>query len=364
VKADGSFTITKPEGTGGLVSTLTVGEQLLYEIGDPHSYILPDAVCDFTQVRLTEEGRDRVRVDGARGRAPTPTYKVSATYPGGYASVGAMVVSGFDAAPRARRNGDAIVAKCRRMLAEAGLKDFSRTAVDVIGAETLYGANARDTQTLREVVLRVAVRHDRAEGAELFSKEYVGSGLSMAAGRCGIAAGRPAVSPVIRLHSCLIDKARVPVTVSVDGKPVHHVAAPAPAPSGQPDDAPDVASDLAPGRRIDVPLIRLAVARSGDKGNDSNIGVMARRPEYLPAIRAALTPSAVKRYFAHYAEGPVERYELPGIHALNFVLRDSLGGGGTSSPNLDTQAKTYAQLLLAFPVAVPEGWGNELGIAS
>ena len=110
-----------------------------------------------------------------------------------------------------------------------------------------------------------------------------------------------------------------------------------------------------------MPLVRLAVARSGDKGNDANIGVMARRAEYLPAIRAALTPAAVKTYFAHYAEGPVERYDLPGLHALNFVLRDSLGGGGTSSANLDTQAKTYAQLLLAFPVPVPEAWGNELG---
>ena len=363
VQADGSFTITKPAGTGGLVSALSVGEQLLYEIGDPRSYILPDVVCDFTQVRLIEEGRDRVRVDRARGTAPTSTYKVSATYPGGYASVGAMVVSGYDATARARRNGEAIVTKCRRMLGEVGLKDFSRTAVDVIGAETLYGANARDAQTLREVVLRVAVRHERPEGAELFSKEYVGSGLSMAAGRCGIAAGRPAVSPVIRLHSCLIDKARVPVAVSVDGAPVPYVEAPASTSGAQPGDAADIASDLPPGRRIDVPLIRLAVARSGDKGNDSNIGVMARRPEYLPAIRAALTPAAVKRYFAHYAEGPVERYELPGIHALNFVLRDSLGGGGTSSANLDTQAKTYAQLLLAFPVAVPEGWGNELGLA-
>lgn len=110
-----------------------------------------------------------------------------------------------------------------------------------------------------------------------------------------------------------------------------------------------------------MPLIRLAVARSGDKGDDANIGVMARRSDYLPVIRAALTPAAVKRYFAHLAKGEVERFDLPGIHGLNFVLRDSLGGGGTSSLHLDTQAKTYAQLLLAFPVPVPEGWANELG---
>jgi hypothetical protein len=235
------------------------------------------------------------------------------------------------------------------MLADAGLGDYRRATLNVIGAETLYGANAHDAGALREAVLRLAIHHDKNEGAELFSREFVGSGLSMATGRCGLAAGRPNVSPVVRLYSFLIDKDKVPVAVSVDGKPVAF--------------APAKISVLPPGRRIDVPLVKLAVARSGDKGNDANIGVMARRAEYLPAIRAALTPAAVKTYFAHFAEGSVERYDLPGLAALNFVLRDSLGGGGTSSANLDTQAKTYAQLLLAFPVPVPEAWSNELGAA-
>jgi len=168
---------------------------------------------------------------------------------------------------------------------------------------------------------------------------------------------------VVRLYSFLIDKEKVPVKVSVDGKPVAFEPATISASAAPPAKAPPASDGLPAGRRIEVPLVKLAVARSGDKGNDANIGVMARRAEYLPAIRQALTPAAVKKYFAHYAEGPVERYELPGIHALNFVLRDSLGGGGTSSANLDTQAKTYAQLLLAFPVPVPEVWGNELGAA-
>jgi len=185
----------------------------------------------------------------------------------------------------------------------------------------------------------------------------------MATGRCSVAAGRPNVSPVVRLYSFLIDKDKVPASVSVDGKPVAFAPAKIVTRAEVPAKAVHAAPDLPPGRRIEVPLVKLAVARSGDKGNDANIGVMARRAEYLPAIRLALTPAAVKSYFAHYAEGAVERYELPGLHALNFVLHDSLGGGGTSSANLDTQAKTYAQLLLAFPVPVPEAWGNELGAA-
>jgi hypothetical protein len=102
------------------------------------------------------------------------------------------------------------------------------------------------------------------------------------------------------------------------------------------------------------------VARSGDKGNDANVGVMARRPEYAAAIRAALTADAVKRYFGHYTQGLVERFELPGIHGFNFLLHDSLGGGGTSSVHVDVQAKTYGQLLLSYPVPVPTAWADEL----
>jgi hypothetical protein len=364
VKADGTFIVTKPAGTGGLVSPLTVGEQLLYEIGDPQNYILPDVVCDFSGVRLIEDGRDRVRVESARGRPPTATYKVSATWPGGFSSIGTMTVVGFEAAERARRNGEAILKKSRKMLAAASLGDYRRANMNVIGTETLYGANARAAYEAREVVLRLAIHHEKNEGAELFSREFVGSGLSMATGRCSVAAGRPNVSPVVRLYSFLIDKHKVPVSISVDGKPVtftpENTIAAAESSASL---SPEIMPALPPGRRIEVPLVKLAVARSGDKGNDANIGVMARRAEYLPAIRAALTSTAVKTYFAHYAEGPVERYDLPGLHALNFVLRDSLGGGGTSSANLDTQAKTYAQLLLAFQVPVPEAWGNELGVA-
>jgi hypothetical protein len=361
--ADGSLVVTKPARTGGLVSPLTVGEQMLYEIGDPRAYLLPDVACDFTAVRLVQQGKDRVLVTGARGRPPTATYKVSATYAGGFGSIGTMVVAGFDAAEKARANGAAILAKTRRMLAGAGLEEFTEWAMQIVGAESLYGAGARPAAgESREVVLRLAIRHAKSEGAELFSKEFVGSGLSMSTGRCGLGAGRPSVSPIVRLHSFLIDKRKVDVTVRVAGE---RVALPHSVTVGDADRPPPqgvAAVELPPGRRIEVPLIRLAVARSGDKGNDANIGVIARKPDYLPAIRAALTPEAVRRHFAHLAEGAVERFELPGIHALNFILRDSLGGGGTSSLRLDTQAKTYAQLLLGFPVAVPEGWANELGV--
>jgi hypothetical protein len=104
-----------------------------------------------------------------------------------------------------------------------------------------------------------------------------------------------------------------------------------------------------------VPLIRLAFARSGDKGNNANIGVMARKPAYAPYIRAALTEAAVSAWFAHLFEGgkgKVERFDLPGTHALNFLLHDALGGGGVASLRNDPQGKALAQQLLDFPVPV------------
>ena len=363
--ADGSFVVTKPEGTGGIVSPFSVGEQMLYEIGDPAAYILPDVVCDFTGVTMRQDGKDRVRVEGARGRMPTRTYKVSATYPGGFRLVSSSVIAGYDASAKARRVADAVLRRTGKMLADAGVAPFGDVAVDVIGDEALYGGSADPRRSApREVVLRICVQHARPEPLELFAKESVGTALAMTTGRCGIDAGRPSASPMVKLFSFLLDKAFVAISVRIDG--VEIPFAPFLPPKDHVDHVPvtSVADGaLPPGRRIEVPLIKLAVARSGDKGDGSNIGVIARKPEYLPAIRASLTADAVKAYFAHYAKGKVERFDLPGTHAVNFLLHNSLGGGGTSSVRLDTQAKTFGQLLLSIPVSVPEAWGNELGAA-
>lgn len=365
VSADGTFIVTKPQGTGGAVTPFTVGEQLLYEIGDPSAYLLPDVTCDFTQVTLTQDGVDRVRVEGARGKPPTSTYKVSATYAGGFRSIGSTVFAGFDAPEKARRTGEAIIARCEKMLRDRGIDGFRAKNVDIIGNDALYGhTDGKAWPQVRECVLRVAVQHDRPEATDLFAREYVGTGLSMSTGRCGLEGGRPSVSPVVKLFSFLLDKAQAPASVTLDGAPVPFDPPKARGAAATSSTARATIPDYVPnGREITVPLIAVAVARSGDKGADANIGVMAREAKFLPAIRASLTEGAVKRHFAHFVGGAVERYDLPGMSALNFVLRDSLGGGGTSSVRLDVQAKTYAQLLLSIPVSIPEAWGNEVKAA-
>ena len=105
-----------------------------------------------------------------------------------------------------------------------------------------------------------------------------------------------------------------------------------------------------------VPLSTIAHGRSGDKGNLSNIAILARKPEYLPHIAAQLTPEAVKDYMAHVVEGTVERYDWPGLNGFNFILNQSLGGGGVASLRYDPQGKAHAQMLMDFPVKVPASW--------
>ncbi|MGA2129985.1 MAG: acyclic terpene utilization AtuA family protein, partial [Xanthobacteraceae bacterium] len=157
--ADGTFEICKPDGTGGLVTPLSVGEQMLYEIGDPASYMLPDVICDFRQVTLSSVAPDRVRVGGARGRTPTPTLKVSATWHDGYRVIGTVTIGGHDAATKAERVGEAILTRVRRLLAAAGFADFAETSIEVLGAEAMYGPRRRPAaMQSREVVLKIAAR--------------------------------------------------------------------------------------------------------------------------------------------------------------------------------------------------------------
>src|SRR5262245_55552687 len=157
-RPDGSFEIGKPEGTGGLVSPATVAEQIVYEVGDPAAYVLPDVVCDWSNVRLEQSGKDRVRVSGAKGRAPTQSYKVSATYADGYRAAVTMMIGGRDAVAKAEATAGAILARARRLMLAAGFDDFSETSVEVLGSEASFGDHSRARGT-REVLLKIAVRH-------------------------------------------------------------------------------------------------------------------------------------------------------------------------------------------------------------
>ena len=373
---DGAFTVSKPEGTGGLVSRHTVGEQMLYELGDPADYVLPDVVCDFTGVALEEAGPDRVRVTGARGRAATPTYKANATCLDGYRATALFMIGGIDARLKGDAVADAILQRTRRLFRERGLADYRATDVEILGAEATYGPHARARET-REVVVKIAAHHDSREAVEIFTREIAPAVTGMAPGVTGIFGGRPRVSPVARLHSFLIDKALVPAAVAVDEMttdvPARIPRAPVPSASvARPESDPPtdegdadlpVPSDP-PEHSVLVPLAGLALARSGDKGDSANIGVIARHPDFVPILRARLTEDAVAAHFGHVLRGPVRRYELPGIQAFNFVLHEALGGGGVASLRMDPQAKAFAQMLLDIDIAVPEPLARARGLVA
>ena len=349
-REDGSFIVTKPPATGGLVTPATVGEQLLYEIGDPASYLLPDVTCDFRAVRMEQAGPHRVLVTGARGRPPTASYKVSATAHAGFKVSGQLTIVGIDAPAKAWRTGEALLERGRRLLGEHGFADFLATNIELLGTESAYGPHARPLAT-REAVLRLTVTHADKRGLEMFSREFAAPGTSWSPGTTG-AGGRPSVSPVLRQVAWLVPKEQVTPAVTIDGA-TSAVALPLAGPQVAPEPLEPSAGVVPAGPRTSVPLVRIAFARSGDKGDTSNIGLIARRPALLPVLKEQATPERVKAYLGHLVLGSVVRHDLPGIHAVNFVCERALGGGGMASLRNDALGKGMAQMLLELPVEVP-----------
>ncbi|XP_061815058.1 uncharacterized protein lratb.1 [Nerophis lumbriciformis] len=353
--ADGSFILSKSPKTGGLVSFGTAAEQLVYELGDPQRYMLPDVVCDFSHVRIQEvsgvEG-GAVRVSGAKGLAPSGDYKVCATYMDGFRATAVCPLAGPRASEKARRTGDSIIKRTRRMFKHLGMDDFTSINIQVLGAEDTYGANACNKDA-REAVLWMAVHHKNKKALEVFSREVAPAGTGMAPGLCGIVGGRPRVSPVLKPLFFFHPKCQVKVDIHMDGQLMESLLETGPeageleAPPTWTEDTPD--TELPAGSHC-YRLEELAYARSGDKGDSANIGVIARHGLIFPYLKKHLTSSVVEEYLAHVfppgLSGAVTRYTLPGINALNFVLKNSLGGGGVASLRSDPQGKAFAQMLL------------------
>jgi hypothetical protein len=210
---DGTFVVTKHDGTGGLVTVDTVSEQLVYEMGDPGRYITPDCVADFTSIRLARDGEDRVSVRGIRGLPATDTFKVSISYLEGYKAVGQLTVSGPDALAKARICADALWGRLRR----AGF-DYDDSLTEFVGVDACHGSMARRDDA-PEVVLRVGVKDaDRAK-VDRFGKEIAPLVTSGPPGVTGFAGGRPKATEVLGYWPTLIPKHLVRPQVSVEEVP-------------------------------------------------------------------------------------------------------------------------------------------------
>jgi hypothetical protein len=212
------------------------------------------------------------------------------------------------------------------------------------------------------VLLRLVVQHPSRDALEIFAREIGSVGLSCAPGTTGIYSGRPKPTPVVRLFTFFLDKRTL-------GRPRVQIGDAEPIEIDLPFDggyAPSLPNSTAPAdgipveATVDLPLRRLAYARSGDKGNSSNVAIIARRPEYLPLLRREVTPERIVAQLGHLVGGPAERFEAPGLHALNFLIADALGGGGMASLRIDPQGKAYGQMALEMTIPVPKSWAEEL----
>lgn len=340
---DGSCIITKPVGTGGLVSFGTVAEQLLYETGDPKAYIVPDVTCDFTNVTIKEIAADRVLVANATGLAPPEMLKACATWDDGWRAIAYQPVIGPCAEEKAQKQAGALFERGRKMLRNRNLADWRRTECVLIGGS-------------EEVVAKLVVEHDEMLACQMFAREQFAAISSMAPGT-SVAFGVQ-VQPCMNLISFLVSRDDAPARIDVGNgfqpyvqPPVGASGNPLPVTKQRPSGHAESFSNFAAAKNAagsDSTIAALAYVRSGEKGETINIGVIARSPELLPIVRSALTPRALRNHLSDLGSFEVTIYELPGIHALNIVLEGALPGGLNASQRLDPAAKSIGQRLTSL----------------
>ncbi|MEO3855833.1 acyclic terpene utilization AtuA family protein [Acrocarpospora sp. B8E8] len=347
LRPDGSSVITKHPGTGGLVSVGTVTAQLLYEIASPR-YLGPDVTARFDTIRLTQIGPNRVLVTGVTGEPPPETLKVAVNRLGGYRNTMTLVLTGLDLAAKAQLAEEAIWARVPK-------ESFEQAHMDLT---PLDGETA---------LLRITVMDpDRKRAGRAFSSAVVETGLASYPGLYGLTPPGDATAYGVYTPSS-IARDKVHVQVWLDGReipiPPDDLPRPLPLPA-----AP--ASGLPYGTHVGpwttaglplpadvteetVPLGRIAGARSGDKGGDANLGVWVRTPEEYAWLSGYLTVERLRELLPEVRDRPIERFVLPNLLALNFLVYGLLGQGVAASPRLDPQAKALGERLRAVRVPLP-----------
>ena len=351
MEPSGEFTVTKHPRTGGLVSEKTVKEQLLYEMGDPSLYITPDGIARFDTIELKEAGPNKVRISGIKGEPHTPFFKVSMSHDDGWKASGAILVSG----PNVKAKAEAFAKLFWKRLGHK----YEDTRVEMIGSGSIWPDSLRDKERQpNEILLRFGVRdHDKQKVKDfgVLLPSLILSGPSGVA----VTGGRPRPEQVVAYWPALIGRNAVTGRVqtfdsdgiqseqqvkfqyrltiqTVDIAPYRRPKAKLPA-----------------GKSIRMKLRDLAYARSGDKGDMCNVGVLARSPEIYDWLIVHLTNSKVKAFFKGIVFGKVTRKRVDNLLALNFLMDGSLGGGGTRSLMIDPQGKTLSQALLEMEISAP-----------
>lgn len=347
------FYVYKHPNTGGLISVNTVKEQLVYEIADPGNYYSPDVISDLTQLEITQVELDKVLVKNGRGKAPSPFFKLSMAYEAGFKSVGSIIISGPNALQKAKKFGEIFWARL-------GV-DFDKKNTEFVGYNACH-LGLSDTYDPNEILLRLhAIDSDRKK-IEKFVQQIASLILTGPPG-VAVTGGRPDIQQVMAYWPALLHKKYVTLKTtiisengdivseenvsSVTGKELIPQASPSlNAFVGQKNNYHNEWRKCR--------LIELCLARSGDKGNSSNIGVIARHPKIYEFLKQNLTPQLIKFWFEDLCKGEVIRYEIENLLAFNFMLYDALDGGGTLAMRIDAQGKTFASALLKQEISVPD----------
>jgi hypothetical protein len=341
IARDGSTVITKHESHGGLVSVGTVTAQLLYEIGGPR-YLNPDVTARFDTIKLTEEGPNRVRVSEVKGEPPPKTTKVCMNYAGGLRQSFSLKLTGLDIEEKA-----ALAERTIWAAIGGGREGFEETHVELIRSD--HDDPATNEEAVAE--LRFVLKdHDETKFGRAISQKVTEMALASYPGFFGgnFEAPRPygvywpALIPSDLIAQEVVigaQRAKVEPTI-VDPAPI---------------EAPPVDLPAAPnGKTVRLPLGRIAGARSGDKGGNANLGVWVRTDEAFAWLDSFLDTDRLRMLMPETKDLEIERYPLPNIRAINFLIKGLLGEGVASSVRLDPQAKALGEYLRAKVVDVPE----------
>jgi hypothetical protein len=342
VHADGSSVVTKHPGTGGLVDVGTVTAQLLYETGGGR-YAGPDVTARLDTVRLSQDGPDRVRIEGVRGEAPPRTLKVGLNRLGGFRNEVVFVLTGLDIEAKA----ELVRAQLTDALAKSppGEVRWELVRTDRADADTEETASALLRLVVRDPDERVVGRALSGAAVELALASYPGFHVLSPPGKGSpygvfedVYVPHGAVDHMAVLH----DGRRIPVPAPQDTQPLDDVP------------APPLPDPLPPGPTRRAPLGLVAGARSGDKGGNANVGVWARSDEAWRWLAHELTAERFRQLIPESRDLPVTRHLLPNLRALNFVVAGILGAGVAAQARFDPQAKALGEWLRSRHLDIPE----------
>jgi hypothetical protein len=346
VAHDGSCVITKHEGTGGLVSVGTVTAQLLYELAAP-AYANPDVIAHFDTVSVEQAGRDRVRLSGTKGSSPPATTKVAVNFDAGYRNTMTLVLTGLDIEEKAAW----AVTELFGVL--GGQEQFDEVDVRLLrfdrpDAPTNEQATAHLRITVKDTDPRLVGRRFSSATMELALAGYAGFHTTTPpSAESAYGVYWPALVPADLVPHAVV----LPDGTRLDVRPTP--GGPVRADTGLPRAEGTRAGEVADAPPTRAPLGRVCGARSGDKGGNANVGIWARDTAGYRWLAGYLTADRLRELLPEAAGLPVQRYELPNLNAVNFVITGLLGEGVASSTRPDPQAKGLGEYLRSRYVDIP-----------